>query len=301
MGQFSNQLRQAVELAKGKLDETVSSTVVLIAQQLVQRSPVGNPDLWKANSKASARRETYNTTVDAYNAETGSKVRRKGVKGLRKSFPNVAGKGYTGGRFRANWQVGIGLMDTTTTEDTDAGGGKTLQRLSGEARRARAGTVVVISNILVNRRAILGLCLAPTLGPGKRTELPILAAEWHKENVRQGVYGPRGFYCHPDTRLFGARRNGAQGVARAGRPRHFAGFGVGPYFSLQRAEGLRVHGRGPYVRYRGLLRPEVTKHQPPHRHFKDCYRILRRRCFADSNFRVDVRFLQIDLGYNFTN
>ena len=148
MGQFSNQLRQAVELAKGKLDETVSSTVVLIAQQLVQRSPVGNPDLWKANSKASARRETYNTTVDAYNAETGSKVRRKGVKGLRKSFPNVAGKNYTGGRFRANWQVGIGLMDTTTTEDTDAGGGKTLQRLSGEARRARAGNVVVISNSL---------------------------------------------------------------------------------------------------------------------------------------------------------
>lgn len=148
MGSFANQLNKAVEQAKGKLDEAASATVVLIAQQLVQRSPVGDPDIWKANALPSARRETYNATVDAYNAETGSKVRKKGVKSLRKSFPNTAGKGYTGGRFRANWQIGIGRMDATTTEDTDAGGGKTIARLTGEAQGVKAGQVVVVSNSL---------------------------------------------------------------------------------------------------------------------------------------------------------
>ena len=97
MGSFTDQLNKAVAVAQGRIDEVAKTTVVLIAQQLVQRSPVGNPDGWQANALPAARRETYNVTVDAYNAETGSKERRKGVKALRKSFPNVAGKGYTGG------------------------------------------------------------------------------------------------------------------------------------------------------------------------------------------------------------
>jgi len=148
MGSFADQLNKAVALAQGKLDEVVGSTVVLISQQLVQRSPVGDPDIWKANANPSARRETYNVAVDAYNAETGSKVRKKGVKNLRASFPNVAGKGYTGGRFRANWQIGVGTMNTTTTEDTDKSGSATLARIKGVADGLKAGQVVVISNSL---------------------------------------------------------------------------------------------------------------------------------------------------------
>lgn len=148
MGSFTDQLNKAVAQAQGRIDEVAKTTVVLIAQQLVQRSPVGNPDIWKANALPSARRETYNTAVDAYNAETGGKVRKKGVKNLRKSFPNKAGQGYTGGRFRANWQIGIGSMDTTTTEATDAGGSATIARLEGEAQGVKAGQVVTVSNSL---------------------------------------------------------------------------------------------------------------------------------------------------------
>jgi hypothetical protein len=36
------------------------------------------------------------------------------------------------GRFRANWQVGIGKIDETTTEETDKVGGSTLARLTEE-------------------------------------------------------------------------------------------------------------------------------------------------------------------------
>ena len=146
MGSFTDQLNKAVAVAQGRIDEVAKTTVVLIAQQLVQRSPVGNPDLWKANALPAARRETYNTTVDAYNAETGSKIKTKGVKNLRKSFPNTAGKGYTGGRFRANWQIGVGSMNATTTEDTDAGGSATLSRIGGAAAGLKPGQVVYVSN-----------------------------------------------------------------------------------------------------------------------------------------------------------
>lgn len=148
MGSFTTQLNKAVALAQGRIDEVARTTVVLIAQQLVQRSPVGNPDGWKANALPSARRETYNTTVDAYNAETGSKVRRKSVKGLRASFPNKSGKGYTGGRFRANWQIGIGALNAVTTDDADKSGGPTMQRLTLAAKATGAGKVVWISNSL---------------------------------------------------------------------------------------------------------------------------------------------------------
>lgn len=148
MGSFTDQLNKAVALAQGRIDEVAQTTVVLIAQQLVQRSPVGNPDGWQANALPAARRETYNVTVDAYNAETGSKERRKGAKNLRKSFPNKTGKGYTGGRFRANWQLGIGAMDASTTETTDAGGSATTARLTGEAQSVKAGQVVWVSNSL---------------------------------------------------------------------------------------------------------------------------------------------------------
>ena len=152
MGSFTDQLNKAVAVAQGRIDEVAKTTVVLIAQQLVQRSPVGNPDKWAANSGAAYRRETYNLFADAVNADaakTGGKaVKRKGVKNLRKSFPNVAGKGYTGGRFRANWQIGIGSMDTSTTEDTDAGGSATIARLSAEAQGIKAGQVVFLSNSL---------------------------------------------------------------------------------------------------------------------------------------------------------
>lgn len=148
MGSFTTQLNKAVALAQGRIDEVARTTVVLIAQQLVQRSPVGNPDGWKANALPSARRETYNTAVDAYNADTGGKVRRKSVKGLRQSFPNTAGKGYTGGRFRANWQIGIGALNTATTDNVDKGGGPTLQRLSAAAKATSAGQVVWLSNSL---------------------------------------------------------------------------------------------------------------------------------------------------------
>lgn len=148
MGSFSDQLRRITEKAQGKLHNVVGSTTVLIMQQLVQRSPVGNADGWKANANPAARRETYNTTVDAYNAETGSKIRRKGVKGLRTAFPNTAGKGYTGGRFRANWQVGVGAMDRTTSEDIDPSGAMSLGRAAAKAPGMRAGQVIVISNSL---------------------------------------------------------------------------------------------------------------------------------------------------------
>lgn len=88
------------------------------------RSPVGNPELWASNAQAMSDREQYNKSVDVANeayAASGSKkrIRQASDKKLRKLFPVSNGKGYVGGRFRANWNVSVGSPDATITDSTD--------------------------------------------------------------------------------------------------------------------------------------------------------------------------------------
>lgn len=88
------------------------------------RSPVGNPELWASNAQAMSDREQYNKSVEVANeayAAAGSKkrIRPASEKKLRKLFPVSSGKGYVGGRFRANWNVSYGVPDTTVTDSTD--------------------------------------------------------------------------------------------------------------------------------------------------------------------------------------
>lgn len=47
MGSFTTQLNKAVALAQGRIDEVARTTVVLIAQQLVQRSFTVSGRLWQ--------------------------------------------------------------------------------------------------------------------------------------------------------------------------------------------------------------------------------------------------------------
>lgn len=88
----------AVELNAAFIEEMggVKKAVVYVATEavdkVIRRSPVGNPDLWRANQ------------------------------GKTRGDPGWQGKGYVGGHFRANWVMSIGSQNLTEIGTVDASG-----------------------------------------------------------------------------------------------------------------------------------------------------------------------------------
>jgi hypothetical protein len=124
-----------------QIDEDVTQHVQSIAlamlSEVIQRSPVGNPDLWKANTELRAQNtalaDAYDANVDARNAtNTGKKKFKKLTQRERKENffvdAKAAGQGYVGGRFRGSHTVSIGAPDFTVTENIDPSGNETLSR-----------------------------------------------------------------------------------------------------------------------------------------------------------------------------
>jgi hypothetical protein len=119
-------------VAKAKIYQelVVRAGCIRILARLVEMSPVGNPELWEVNQTA----VQYNNAVTEYNDQLRNdpdNLTRNGrLKRGRKIHDSMAVKapaGYTGGRFRGNWQVSF---DERTTEETgriDKSGGETLR------------------------------------------------------------------------------------------------------------------------------------------------------------------------------
>jgi hypothetical protein len=107
-GAFELALRQFAEKAGNRADEVVRKVAIDVMARVVDRSPVGNPTLWKSPPPA----------------------------------------GYVGGRFRANWTLQVGSIDYTTTQATDAGGEATKGRLAAALPDKVAGTIIYIANSL---------------------------------------------------------------------------------------------------------------------------------------------------------
>lgn len=148
MAGWSIPLDQLAEQAQKDLETVVRRATLEMFSAVVVRSPVGNPELWAANAEAVA----FNNAVASYNAAlrqdpenlTKNGRLRRGLKNNDKmTLP--AGKGYVGGRFRANWNVSYGAPDTTTTESTNK------QRGLDEAKKAMTlpiGGVTFLCNAL---------------------------------------------------------------------------------------------------------------------------------------------------------
>lgn len=129
------------------LQVIVRVAVFKMLGQIVNMSPVGNPELWAVNRRQTQRRKrqaqataaAYRSDAYSYQMKNGTRKLRKGlrkrlalseakynnnhgpVRNLRKT--RRAGgeiyrpKGYRGGRFRANWQVGVGPRPTGWKND----------------------------------------------------------------------------------------------------------------------------------------------------------------------------------------
>ena len=104
----------AAEVAKFSLktqenmDYIERGIIYKMAESLIDMSPVGNPDIWKGS----------------------------------------APPGYVGGRFRGNWQIGIGAPADGTLNTTDASGGATKTKLASAIEKITAGGVTYITNNL---------------------------------------------------------------------------------------------------------------------------------------------------------
>lgn len=115
---FLAEITAFVNKAKANQEAVVRTVGIKILNQLVVMSPVGNPELWKVNQTA----VSYNRAVYDHNeaqranpdnlTKTGRlKKKARVVDGMDIKAP----PGYTGGRFRGNWQVSF---DAPTTDET---------------------------------------------------------------------------------------------------------------------------------------------------------------------------------------
>lgn len=135
-----------VDKAKANQAQVVRATGIRILAQLVQMSPVGNPELWEVNTAA----KTYNDAVFEHNetqrqdpgnlTPTGRLKKRARVSD---SMDIKAPAGYTGGRFRGNWQVGLEAAPQGETGQADKSGGKTLAAGTLVIERFRVGMQAV--------------------------------------------------------------------------------------------------------------------------------------------------------------
>lgn len=114
-----------VDSSKQEMDEVVRRTGIKILAQLVEMSPVGQPDIWQVNQTATA----YNTAVREHNAtlrDDPANLTKSGrlKRGLRvnDSMDIKKPEGYVGGRFKNNWYVGFDSQPTETNDNPDASG-----------------------------------------------------------------------------------------------------------------------------------------------------------------------------------
>ncbi len=114
-----------VDSSKQEMDQVVRRTGIKILAQLVEMSPIGNPDIWQVNQTASA----YNDAVRDYNAALRNDPanltksgRLKRGRAINDSMDIKKPEGYVGGRFKNNWYVGFDSQPTQSNDTPDASG-----------------------------------------------------------------------------------------------------------------------------------------------------------------------------------
>lgn len=108
MGTFALDLQKFAEKAKGNGNAVVRETMFEIATMVEERSAVGDPTLWK----------------------------------------HPAPKGYIGGRFRANWQLGVNVIPDGTIDGIDPDGAATLGVIAASIPAEPAGNILYLANNL---------------------------------------------------------------------------------------------------------------------------------------------------------
>jgi len=137
------------EEVDGAVEKRSRVIALALLQEIVTRSPVGNPDIWKANIE---RKSKNVALADAYDATAASLGNKKLTKKERDQnfYVNdlAAGKGYVGGRFRANNVVTVGDPSYSQLDATDKNGSVTISKGRDAINKAGPYSVIYIQNNL---------------------------------------------------------------------------------------------------------------------------------------------------------
>jgi hypothetical protein len=149
---FSLQLAEFIEKAKGNTEKVVQKTAIDLISAVIDRSPVGNPELWAVNQTA----REYNLEVVRFNAAlrddpnnlTKARRLKRGLK-VNDSMDIISPDGYVGGRFRGNWQVTFDTKATGQLERIDPQGDSTKSAASQVVLSftSEVGTIWAVNNL----------------------------------------------------------------------------------------------------------------------------------------------------------
>jgi hypothetical protein len=113
---FAQDIQKFAQHCIDNADLVVRKTVLDVGKSLVERTPVGNPELWKN--------------------------------------PDNKPDGYVGGHARANWSHSIGALVNQEFKEIDATGGASIDRIVGSVPVKAAGKVHYIQNSLPYMQAL---------------------------------------------------------------------------------------------------------------------------------------------------
>jgi hypothetical protein len=111
---FQLDFQKQIDGEKSNLDRAMRKTLMDVSASMVLKSPVGNPSLWK----------------------------------------HPPPPGYTGGRFRANWDMHINSVGNATYDVVDASGRASFERIGAQLSAGKPGDTFYITNSLPYARKL---------------------------------------------------------------------------------------------------------------------------------------------------
>lgn len=89
-----------------------------------------------------------NRVINKIIIDLGTSLVLKSPVGDAKYWTTAPPPGYVGGRFRANWQYNVGVIDRTTTEKVDPSGQTSINSIVGNVSKKSSGYIRYITNSL---------------------------------------------------------------------------------------------------------------------------------------------------------
>lgn len=138
-------------VVKERVTDMARVISIQILNEIVSRSPVGNPELWAINATAVKYNNAVTEHNDALRNEASNLTKsgrlKKGLK-VTDSMDIRAPAGYRPGMFRASNFVSIGAPTSAVASEPDPNGGATLSAGTQTIMQSPAFPVIYIQNNL---------------------------------------------------------------------------------------------------------------------------------------------------------
>ncbi|EKN4770376.1 MULTISPECIES: hypothetical protein [Yersinia] len=156
---FMEAINVFCDKANHNINEVVKIGGMKILTRLVRMSPVGNPELWQVNQNAVNYNRLVSEANEAKKLDPKNLTRtgrlKKNAKVQAKTWSIYSPRGYTGGRFKGNWQVTFDEMPTGETGRIDKSGNMTLAMGNVALEHFKVGVnAVYFSNIVPYAREL---------------------------------------------------------------------------------------------------------------------------------------------------